>query len=257
MNDFPSLHVFAGRRSGLCSALCGAVAKFARLRFWSAVPASHEVHTGDLIVVDLSDPPTCTDPRVFEVFVTNRATLCLALGDALIAPSWVAIACLPQVRVFQCGHGQPGYDAVITEVLERVCGPTSERITRLVLQAEPTLYPVESFVQAVCREPWRIRRPRDLAKWCAISLAELRNLCVKVGFVRVEHFMICVRLVAYEQLVAIGRVPITTARLLAGFTDPSNMKRHSKRAARRSLPVAHALESLHAAPRRLRVAAAG
>jgi transcriptional regulator GlxA family with amidase domain len=69
--------------------------------------------------------------------------------------------------------------------------------------------------------------------------------------------MICVRLVAYEQLVATARLPVTTARLLAGFTDPSNMRRHSKRAARRSPPVAHALEALHLAPRRPHVATHG
>jgi AraC-like DNA-binding protein len=255
MEDLPSLHVLAGHRNGFCSALCGAVAEFTRLRFWSAVPPPHEVHTGDLIVVDLSDPPRCTDPRVFEDFLVNRATLCLALGNAFVAPSWVEIACLPQVRVFQCGHEQSSYDAVITEVLERVRGPTSERITRLVLQAEPALHPVECFVQAVCLEPWRIRRPRDLAKRCALSLAELRRRCAQLGFARVEHFMICVRLVAYEQLVAAGRLSVATARLLAGFTDPSNMRRHTRRAALRSPPVAHALESLH--PRRPHLATHG
>jgi transcriptional regulator GlxA family with amidase domain len=181
----------------------------------------------------------------------------LVLGDNLIDPSWVELACLPQVRVLKCreDHGQICYDAIVAEVLERILGPTAESIATLVLRTEPTLDPVGALVQAVCIEPWRIRRPRDLAKRCAISLAELRRRCVKVGFTRVEHFMICVRLVAYEQLVAIARLPLTTARLLAGFTDPSNMRRHIKRAARRSPPVAHALESLHVAPRRPHLAA--
>jgi len=73
----------------------------------------------------------------------------------------------------------------------------------------------------------------------------------------VEHLIIYVRLVAYEQLIATAGLPVATARVLAGIPDPSNMRRHARRAAQRSLPVAHVLEALDAKPRRPRLAMAG
>jgi AraC-like DNA-binding protein len=256
MDRLPNLHVIAGSRTGLSSVLNVALAQFTHLRFWRAAPPPDEVQSSDLIVVDLSDPPRWAEPNALGVLVNKGATLCLVLGDALVPPSWVELARRPEVRVLRCGigHGRLGYGAIVMEVLERVRGPAGERIAALVLETEPELRAVESLVQAVCLEPWRIRRPRDLAKACAMSLAELKRHCVRIGFARVEHFMICVRLLAYERLVATAHLPASTARLLAGFTDPANMRRRTRRAARRSPPVAHALESLHVVPRAIHVA---
>lgn len=256
MDRLPNLHVIAGHRAGLSSVLNVALAQFTHLRFWSAAPPPDEVHSGDLIVVDLSDPPRWAEPDALEVLVNKGATLCLVLGDTLVAPSWVELARRPEVRVLRCGigHGRLGYGAIVMDVLERVRATAGERMAALVLEAEPELRALASLVQAVCLEPWRIRRPRDLAQCCILSPAELRRRCAQRGFARVEHFMICVRLLAYEQLVAMAHLPASTARLLAGFTDPANMRRRTRRAARRSPPVAHALESLHVAPRATHVA---
>jgi hypothetical protein len=252
VDRLPSLHVLAGCRAGLCSALSIAFGPFAHVKPWGVVPSFRAVRAGDLIVVHLNDPLPGVEPSSLEVFVSKRATLYLVLSDTLIAPAWVEIASAPEVRVLRCGtsRGRVSYGGVVTELLERVRGPTGERIATLVLRTEPALRPVAPLVEMVCREPWRIRRPSDLAKWCAISLVELRRRCAEVGFARVEHFIICVRLVAYQQLVGAVPFPAATARLLAGFTDSSNLRRHTRRAARRSLPVAHVPESLHPAPRR-------
>jgi len=74
-----------------------------------------------------------------------------------------------------------------------------------------------------------------------MTLGALRHQCAQLGFTRVEHFIICVRLLAYSELVATERFPIRTARALAGFGDPSNMRRHARRAARHSSMIKRAL----------------
>jgi len=259
MDLAPRVCVLARGRGGLHAALSVALAQSAHVRPWGAVPPLREVRAGDVLVVDLSDPPSCADPSTLEACLARGAGLCLVLGDSLVAPAWVEIARLPGVRILRCSfsHGHLGYGAVVAEVLERVRGPTGERIATLVLQSEPALGPVEYLVRAICLEPWCIRRPRDLARRCAISLAELRRRCAEIGFARVEHLMIYVRLVAYEQLIATACLSVATARLLAGFPDPSNMRRHARRAALRSPAVASALAALHAAPQRRHVAVQG
>jgi hypothetical protein len=248
--------VLARERGGLYSALTAALEQSAHVRPWGGVPPLREVRAGDVLVVDLRDPPRYADLSSLESCLAKGAGVCLVIGDSLIAPAWVEIARLPGVRILHCSlhDGQRCHSAVVAELLERVRGPTGERITTLVLQSESVLLPVEWLVQAICVDPWRIRRPRDLANRCAISMPELRRRCAAIGFTRVEHFMIYVRLVVYEQLVAVDRLPPATARLRAGFLDPSNMRRHARRAARRSLPVARVLDSLPAGSRRVRIA---
>jgi hypothetical protein len=134
MDHLPNLHLLAGHRSELCCVLNVALAHFTHIRLWGAVPPPRDVLTGDLVVVDLSDPPLRADPGSLEVFVRHGASVCLVLGDSLVAPSWVEIARVPGVRVLRCGNGHEplGYGAVVTALLERVRGPTGERIATLV-----------------------------------------------------------------------------------------------------------------------------
>ncbi|HEY3221441.1 MAG TPA: hypothetical protein VGJ80_11965 [Gemmatimonadales bacterium] len=129
----------------------------------------------------------------------------------------------------------------MTEMLRLVQGPSASRVADLVLSAEPALRSVQCLVEAVCLDPWSIRRPRDLAVRTRMSLAALRRQCTQAGFTRIEHFILCVRLLAYHELVATEHLPVRTARGLAGFDDPSNMRRHAHRAALRSPMVERAL----------------
>jgi hypothetical protein len=67
----------------------------------------------------------------------------------------------------------------------------------------------------------------------------------------VDHFMVCVRAVAYEQLVVVARMPHAAARTRAGFTDASNMHRHVMRALAHSPQAAAMLRERNGAwPRR-------
>jgi hypothetical protein len=95
-------------------------------------------------------------------------------------------------------------------------------------------------VAIVCAHPWLVRRPRDLADLSHTSLRILKLDCLNLGFTRVEHFIVYVRAIAYEQLVARG-LSARDARRISGFSDPSNMRRHLRRALRRSPDVLNRL----------------
>lgn len=191
------------------------------------------------MVVDLSDPHPSVEPGGLQALLA-RVTLCLLPGHALISPQWLDLAAQPGVHVLAARSRQTG-DATVTELLRLVEGPDGGRVADLVLSAEPALGPVHNLVKAVCLDPWSIRRPRDLAIRCRMSLPALKRQCVQVGFARIEHFIICVRLLAYEQLVVAEHLPTRIARARAGFTDPSNMRRHAHRAAQHSPMVERAL----------------
>jgi hypothetical protein len=238
MHNIATVHVLATAGSAAV-ALCRALKPKVVARHWAAAPPVHEVRPGDVVVVDLTDAHHPVDPSRLQPLL-GRGTVCLIPGDAPISPHWLDLASQPGVHVLSASSRQTG-DATVAELLRLVQGPTGRRVAELVLNAEPTLRFVEPLVEVLCGEPWSIRRPRDLALRSGMTLDAVRRQCGELGFTRVEHFIICVRLLAYSELVAREHLPIRTARALAGFGDPSNMRRHAQRAASRSPIVVRAL----------------
>src|SRR5437667_4215101 len=238
MHLIATVHVL-GPTDSAGATLCRALKPNVDARLWTAAPPLHEVRPGDLIVVDLSDRSPGVEPRRLAPLI-GRATLCLVPGNAPISPDWLDLASRPGVHVLSASARQPGV-VPVAELRRLVLGPSGSRVADLVLSAEPTLRFVHPLVEALCLDPWSIRRPRDLALRSRMTLDAVRRQCTELGFNRIEHFIICVRLLAYSELVAREHVPIRTARALAGFTDPSNMRRHAHRAALRSPIVARAL----------------
>jgi hypothetical protein len=140
------------------------------------------------------------------------------------------------------GERTRGFLPVVTLVLNELRGPLPEALTEFVLSREPTLRSLAECVAAVCEHPWNIRRPADLAAHARLSLRVLGHHCRALGFSRVEHFILCVRMVAYEQLVARARVTPKLARTLVGLTDDwSNLRRQLERATRASPAAARCL----------------
>jgi hypothetical protein len=198
------------------------------------------VRAGDIVIIDLTDPHQSLEPlRVHHLL--GRATLCLLPGEAPINPQWLDLAAQPDVHVLAPTSRKTG--DTVTEVFRLLKGPSGSKVAELVLRAEPALRPVQDLVEAVCLDPWSVRRPRDLAVRCRKTLATIRRQCTDLGFTRIEHLIICVRLLAQTELVATERLPLSTARTLAGISDPSNMRRHAQRAAQRSPMVERALQS--------------
>jgi len=216
-----------------CATMCRALPSKVDARHWAAPPPAQEVRPGDVVVVDLTNPHAAIEPRRLQPLI-GCTTLCLVPGSAPINPQWLDFASQPGVHVLTTSWRDG--------LLRMIHGPGGDRIAQLVLDAEPALDPLKPLVEALCQDPWSIRRPRDLAARCRMTLGALRRQCGRLGFTRVEHFIICVRLLAYSELVATERLPIRTARMLAGFGDPSNMRRHAHRAALRSAMVERALQ---------------
>jgi hypothetical protein len=231
MNTTTTVHLLGSNYSA-CAILSRALKFNAGARHWASVPRTKDVWPGDVVVVDLTNPHSAIDPGRLQALI-GCATLCLLPGNAPINPKWLDFAARPGVRILTTSWH--------AELLRLLQGPGGRRIAELVLEAEPALEPLKALVEALCRDLWSIRRPRDLAFRARIALGALRRQCATLGFFRIEHFIICVRLLAYSELVTSEHLSIRTARELAGFSDPSNMRRHAHRAASRSPLVERAL----------------
>lgn len=227
------------------SAVRSALSATADVRVWEGLPPARAVAATDIVVVDLDPLAGTIDPGRLRSFLTH-ASLFLVVGDRPIEPEWVELTSNPHVRTIRCGAGAraTGSLPIVAELAAKLRGPSAEQVATLVLDPEPALRPLAHLVGTICADPWRVRRPRDLAHLSEGSLAQVKKSCASVGFSRVEHFIICVRAVAYEQLVARSRVPMAVARQLAGLRDVSNLRRHLRRALARSPRAASVLRTL-------------
>ncbi len=126
----------------------------------------------------------------------------------------------------------------------QLAGPCTDGIADLVLAKEPSLQSLETLVRAVCTRPYEIRRPKDLARACGLGIALLKGQAKELGFTRIEHLLVCIRMVACEQLVAQRHLPLQTARRLVGIADSSNSRRQFRRARRGSPDALRKLRSL-------------
>ncbi len=243
MSKAAAIHVVAGDRAGLYDVLARELAGFIQLRHWDRVPTAQAVEATDLVVVDLTSLPAEFAADGFAPLL-ERATLWLVTGEAAVHPAWVDLAARTSARVVSCrgsvGVGgeaterAAGYAPVTEGLLQEFARQTGRRLARLVLEHEPVFRPVESLVELICQHPWRVRRPKDLATLTGQRIDGLKRALAHLGFHRVEHFIVCVRMVAFEQLMARQRLPLALARRLVGISDPTNARRQLKRARKRS-----------------------
>lgn len=230
----PRVHVVGPRHGGLTTALVEALRRNVRLVECERAPGPSAVAVNELVIVDLTATHSPVQPQTVTALL-DRVEVWLAVGVAPVDPGWVDRARHARVRVIRVGTGGAGhlYDALISGLLERYRWPTCQIDAVRILTLEPSLRPAEPYVAVLCAHPWLVRRPRDLADVAHTSLRTLKLDCLALGFTRIEHFIIYVRAIAYEQLVARG-LSSRDARRLSGFSDPSNMRRHLRRAMRRS-----------------------
>lgn len=253
MSKAAAIHVVAGDRAGLYQVLSRDLAGFIQLRHWDGVPTTESVEATDLIVVDLTSLPAEFAAEGFAPLL-ERATLWLVTGEAPVHPAWVELAARTSARVVSCrgvvgGGGEAseraaGYAPVTEGLLQEFSRQTGRRLARLVVEHEPVFRPVESLVELICQHPWRVRRPKDLATLTGLRIDGLKRALAHLGFHRVEHFIVCVRMVAFEQLMARQRLPLAVARRLVGIGDPTNARRQLKRARKRSGEAFLKLKSL-------------
>jgi len=193
MQHIPTVHLLGSIGSAAAVSVRVLRARV-RTRLWASVPPKHELLPGDLVVVDLNDRGATVEPRLLQPLL-ERATLCLIPGDVAVSPQWLELAAQPRVHVLSMSARRTG-DVTVAELLRLIQGPSGGRVAELVFETEPALRFVQPLVEAVCNDPWSIRRPRDLALRTRMTLDVVRRQCVDLGFNRIEHFIICVRLLA-------------------------------------------------------------
>jgi hypothetical protein len=190
-----------------------------------------EVSATDIVVVDLHDFPSAIDQERSRRFL-DYADLWLVVETGVASSEFLAALARPSARVVRCTalERKEGFVGLTKALTSKLKGPPASNVVELVLSKEPFLRPAESLVRAICTRPHDIRHPMDLATACGLRLAALKQNLAGLGFTRVEHFIVAVRTVSYEQLVAQYRLPIQLARRFAGITDPSNHRREFRRA---------------------------
>ena len=207
-------------------------------RHWDAIPPRAMVGPDDVLVIDLTETGEHPDPSALRS-LPERLGLYVVIGDKLIDPAWlieIVQRRTPTVTVLErSARGRSkGFRPLLSRLMAKLAGPSVASLARLVLDRERLLEPVSSLVVAICTDPWVVRRPKDLGVAAGITLSRLRASCRSLGFVRVEHFIIAVRMVAAEVLVTERRLSPSAARRLVGISSATNARRQIQRARRRS-----------------------
>jgi hypothetical protein len=229
------VHVVSRGRLGIARALSRQLEAEAIVRLCDTLPAMSTVHADDIVVAVLADFPYERNPDRLGTLL-DHPHLWLVVEDGLGYSAFIQFLRCPPAHVisFTPADRENGFPRLVGALSARLQRPSAESISDLVLSKEPVLRAVESLVWAICSQPEEIRRPRDLAIARGLRLATLKEQVAQLGFTRVEHFIVCVRVVAYEQIVTRLGLSRSVARRLVGITDASNHRRELARAQQRS-----------------------
>ena len=225
------IHLVATSKVPLLPLLSHAFRSIASVRWWAAVPSIAAIRTGDLVVIDLVDGGRALQPAV-AARLSTRGRMYLVTGTNPIAPEWLEISGHERVQVLRC-PGCPTSERfikLVAAIEAEMNGPAGDQIATYVLNREPRFAAVADIVRVICARPWETRRPVALAALAATGLPRLRRAVGELGFRRVEHFIVAVRLIAFEEVVSRHRVPSRRARRMVGLIDRANVSRQLQRA---------------------------
>ncbi len=238
MASIQTLHVIAARSVGLTRALERAATAELLVRGWQALPPSGAIDSGDLILLDLDDLPTAVRPEGLASAIIRRQ-VCVVAGDGLVGGAWLPVVADGVVQVIACPSREraTGYHPVLAWLAACLRRPSGHEIAEAILRSEAWLTPLGELVELVCRHPWEVRRPRQLAVLAAMTPHALKVICAAQGFARVEHFITDVRMVGVERLMTEWQLHQSVAHTLIGVKDYSNFRRQLDRAKCGSRPA--------------------
>jgi hypothetical protein len=227
------VHLVAGTRSSLGRAIDESLPTIA-VRAWSGPDSFLHVERGDLVLIDLADPTVPIASVPLERLLKRTETWLLASREH---PSSLALAALrpPRARVFLVeSYGNHHYGAIVDKLRYRLGNEErGNALSASLLVRQECLVGVADLVKAICTCPKTVRRPRDLSAAVGLELETLRSRVGELGFCRIEHFIIAVKMVALEQL-SIGGIRHSAARAFLGLDDSTNARRQFRRATARS-----------------------
>lgn len=245
MSSTPTVHVVASARTSLLAGLEERLARHARVQHHTELPGAKAVHSTDILVIDLDNASDSPDaPNLLPLL--TRLDVWLAEGERPVSPGWQDAVRWPGVKLTHCDAAEraSGFDTLGAALLRRIVGPSGSEIAALVLASEPGLTgDIAAMVRVVCERSWELRHPKQLAAALGMRLSTVKSTLGQIGFDRVEHFMIYVRWVAFEQIQAVHRLRPALASRLAGITDLSNLRRQLNRARRGSAKALRRLKA--------------
>jgi hypothetical protein len=136
------------------------------------------------------------------------------------------------VRVMVCNLQErtAGCPAAIGDIARSLGNVVADDIVQYVIDGEPLLGGIKEIVEAICGDLIGVRRPRDVALACHVTLGKLREQAKGLGFSRIEHLIVCVRLIAFQQVQSRGGLTTSAAKRLVGWNDASNVRKQLGRA---------------------------
>lgn len=226
-----TIQLVATSKGPLLSALSTILRGGIKVRWWTSTPREADLCVGDVVIADLIDGGPPVNVAAFVSFL-SRVKVWLVTAEATISPDWLDVALLGGVQVVArfSSSSTSGIERLLAKLERELHGPPSEEIARLVCEREPRLSPASGLVRAMFEHPWEVRHPVQLAHSCGSQLSALKQTCRTLGFERIEHFMIAVRIIGLWELNDRYHLPAPVARRSVGLLDLSNASRQIKRA---------------------------
>jgi hypothetical protein len=231
-----AVHVVTADRGGLLAALQTSCWRDARICHWNALPKPSLVGAADLIVVDLLNSHFQVEAAAVAALSATNSLIAIS-GAGVVDAAWLSLAAHGGIRIIRCNatSADSGFAPAVALVKGHLTGPAPSELCAAIMTRNPDLLRASDLIAAVCQDPWGIRRPVDLALAMVCSKASLHRRCEMLGFVRVEHLITSVRLLAYECLVNDFGRSKAVAHKLVGVNDLSNLRRQKLRANRARL----------------------
>ncbi len=201
-----------------------------RLRVLETLDDPVEIHPRSIVVLDLQHCRRDQLPQRLDRF--RGMELVLLLDDTQAVPaSWLDYVASRRVETMTTGGAGPTAYSKLAAMLRLRVERRRRGLVRAVVQRlPPPADKLADFVPYLLRDPWAVRRPRDVAEAAGISCRELKQRCVDAGLERAEHLITVVRWLAFEHLTTEERLDRQRALDAVGVGDRSNFRKQVRRA---------------------------
>lgn len=223
------IHIVARTRTATCALRSMPAAPPVWHHGHGAPAASPE----SLIVVDLPDlPADITAQAVLPP--ACRCPVIVVIGAEKVHPSWLQALVTDRIEVVTCNAGCSGIHAcapLVASLSRTLSGCLPLLVPEKVIGADRLLAEFPDAVAVLCRHPWTVRKPRDLALALNVGRRRLKRRALSLGCARIEHLRVRIRLAILTSLAPMQRL---RALGTAGIDDASNFRRQLERARRGS-----------------------
>jgi hypothetical protein len=201
-----------------------------RLRVLETLNDLIEIHPRSIVVLDLLSCRRDQIPLRLDRF--RGVELILLLDDTQTVPvGWLDYVAARRVETITTAGGTPtAYSKLAAMLRLRVERRRRGLVPAVVRRLPPPVDKLADLVHHLLRDPWAVRRPRDIAVAAGISYRELKQRCADAGLERTEHLITVVRWLAFEHLTNEEHLDRQRALDAVGVGDRSNFRKQVQRA---------------------------